>query len=143
MADNGISKACANISLSISNPADTQAVFVRAPVLATPADEPPLVGQIVLVELNEDPDALKVQLGSKLTIDQCDDVIETGNTAVVDEEFLPISGTVRVEVTEIIEAGGPYPLYKANVSLQAVRFAADEAGVTLDLGTYSFGFLPG
>lgn len=132
--------ACSNITVAIANVVATEAVVIDVALLAPLDDAPPPLGEVIAFDLAELPTALRVQYGSNLTREACNDAIEPANLPVVDAEFLPIAGTLRVEIIEHLEA---FPTYRARVWLDDVRFTPDGAAISLDLGTDTFGWLPG
>ncbi|MBK9072264.1 MAG: hypothetical protein IPL79_14885 [Myxococcales bacterium] len=132
--------ACANINLALANAPDTEAVFINVALFGPLEDTPPMIGETFEIDLSETPDALRVQYGSNLTVDVCDDTDDPAQQPVIQDEFLPISGTLVIEVTEQTNVSSQY---RAQVSLVDVRFSEDTAPVTVDLGIETYGWLPG
>ena len=132
--------ACSNITVALANAVDTEAVMINVALLGPLEDAPPAVGETIEIDLGELPAALRVAFGTNLTREACNDTIEPSRAPVVEAEFLPLAGTIRIEVVEHLEV---FPTYNARIGIDGVRFTHDGAPISLDLGTETFGWLPG
>ena len=132
--------SCGSITMAMSNSDDTLAMVIHSPILGALEDTPPQVGEMFAIDLAEMPQALRVKTGTNLTREECNDAIEPNRLPVVEAEFLPIAGIIRIEVIEHLSA---FPIYNASVSLEGVRFADEGAEISRDLGSVTFGDMPG
>ena len=77
--------------------------------------------------------SLEVQAGSKLSVEDCNDALDSNNQPAVTQQWSPISGNITMSVDEVGGEdwpGGPI-LFSGSVSLNGVVIALDgSSGVT-------------